>query len=65
MKKTTKTIIIIYLAILLFKLLIASTITSPSIFADEYIYSKTAKSFYDNFEFKVQNIPTNTYPVII
>ena len=62
MKKTTKTIIIIYLAILLFKLLIASTITSPSIFADEYIYSKTAKSFYDNFEFKVQNIPTNTYP---
>ena len=62
MQKTAKTLIILYFLIVILKIIIATQVTSPSIFADEYVYSKMARSFSTNLDFSIHDMPTNTYP---
>lgn len=52
----------LYLAIALFQLLAALSISSPSLFSDEYYYSKLARSVFFQQEFTIHQQPVEVYP---
>ena len=62
MNKYFKILIVIFLAIFLTKLVLAELVPSPTMFADEYVYSKLARSFFYHQEFSIHGIISNSYP---
>jgi len=62
MKKTTKTLFIIFFVTFLIKTILAYFIKSPSVFADEYIYLKVAQGFFENFSFYFHEEIASPYP---
>ena len=62
MNKYLKILLCIFLAIFLIKLVLAELVPSPTMFADEYVYSKLARSFFYSQEFSVHGMASNSYP---
>jgi len=62
MEKPTKILLLGFIILVLIKVAIALTITSPSIFSDEYYYSKLARSFFFQQEFSIHNQSNLIYP---
>ncbi len=62
MKKETKIVILAYFIFVLAKFILSYLIPSPSIFSDEYLYSKMARSFFYHGNFLVSNTPVRNYP---
>ena len=62
MKKTIKYLIIFYLVFVVIKFLLSLLVPAPSIFSDEYLYAKLARSFFYSANFNVHDIPQHTYP---
>lgn len=69
MKKTTKTLLLLFVCFILVKSVLSFFIPAPSAFSDEYLYEKMARSFYYSFNFDIHNIPSHLYlplyPMII
>ncbi|MBS3152070.1 glycosyltransferase family 39 protein [Candidatus Woesearchaeota archaeon] len=67
--KNTKNLIILFIIITTIKSLLSYFITSPSIFSDEYLYIKMSQSFFQNFNFDIHGMPSDTYlpiyPILI
>ncbi len=62
MEKAFRILLIAFVFLLIIKSIIAITIPSPSIFSDEYYYSKLARSFFFNHEFSIHNESNLLYP---
>lgn len=62
MEKIYKKLIISFIILVLIKILLSYFIKFPTIFSDEYLYAKMARSFFYNQEFAVHGIPTTLYP---
>jgi len=62
MNKTTKKLIIVALIIIIIKVLISLTVTSPSAFSDEYVLTKMARSIFYDQNLNVGGIPSNVHP---
>src|SRR3989344_1015321 len=52
----------LYLILVLIKIVIISLVPSPSIYADEYIYSKIAKDVLQEGSYSIEGNPTSAYP---
>ena len=63
--KINKNLITILCTLILVKTLLSLFILSPTIFSDEYVYFKLARSFYNNLTFTVHNIPIIVFPLYI
>ena len=61
MKKTTSIILIVIIVLTIIKFLL-SYFTGPTVFTDEYIYTKMAQSFYDNLNFNIHGMNIAPYP---
>ncbi len=61
-KKTLRNILFIYFSLVIIKILIASLVKSPTIFADEYYYMRMARSFFNNHTFFIDNTFSTSYP---
>jgi len=62
MKKIINQLFIFYLAIVLLKILLSLLIPSPSIFSDDYVYIKLARSFFFDFNFTIHGVAVDVYP---
>ena len=62
MDKTLKFVIILFLLIAAIKIILTFFVTSPTIFADEYFYSKMAQSYFNFREFSIHSELTKAYP---
>ena len=62
MRKIIKQIFVFYLIIVLLKILLSSLIPSPSIFSDDYVYMKLARSFFFDFNFTIHQAAVDIYP---
>src|SRR3989344_4788126 len=62
MDKTLKFVIILFLLIAAIKIILTFFVTSPTIFADEYFYSKMAQSYFNFREFSIHSEFTKAYP---
>ncbi len=62
MEKSKKIILYLIILIVLLKIILTLSISGPTIFTDEYIYTKMAQSFYDNFNFKIHGLDIAPYP---
>ncbi|HLC63416.1 MAG TPA: glycosyltransferase family 39 protein [Candidatus Nanoarchaeia archaeon] len=62
MKKYAKILLFGFIILVLVKLLLVLAISSPSIFSDEYYYSKLARSFFFNNAFSIHNELNTLYP---
>lgn len=62
MKKVFKTLLFCYLGFVLVKSILSYFIPAPSIFSDEYLYAKMARSFFNFGSFSVHGIATHQYP---
>ena len=69
MEKGTKKIIILYFIFIAVKILLSFLISGPSVFGDEYVYSKLASSIHTSLEYTIHNIHVSTpvplYPMLI
>ena len=52
---------LIYLILVGLKIVGSFFIVTPTIYSDEYIYAKTARSIATSFEFTIHEMPTNQY----
>ncbi len=62
MKKNTCRLLVLFCILVLLKTGIAFFVQSPSIFSDEYLYMKIARSFFYHHEFSVHQIQFHNYP---
>ena len=62
MKKIINQLFIFYLARVLLKILLSLLIPSPSIFSDDYVYIKLARSFFFDFNFTIHGVAVDVYP---
>ena len=62
MDKTLKLVIILFLLVAAIKIILTFFVTSPTIFADEYFYSKMAQSYFNFREFSIHSEFTKAYP---
>ncbi len=60
--KSYKRIIFIFLAFVFVKGILSLFVVTPTIYSDEYMYSKLAQSLATSFHYDVHNIPQNAYP---
>ncbi len=63
--KLNKNLIWIFCIILLAKIILSLFILSPTIFSDEYIHLKLARSFYHDSRLTVHDIPIIMFPLYI
>jgi len=61
MKKEIKFLVFLYFIIVIVKVIFSSFIPTISIFSDEYLYAKMARSFFYHGEFSIHGIPTSQY----
>lgn len=62
MDKNLKLIICLFLLITAIRITLTFFVTAPTIFADEYFYSKMAQSYFNFREFSVHSELTKAYP---
>lgn len=62
MNKIIKLLLAFFLALSIVKMVLAALIPSPTIFADEYMYAKLARSFFLTQTFSVHGNLVNYYP---
>lgn len=62
MKNFLKTLLLWYLGFILIKSILSYFIPAPSIFNDEYLYVKMARSFFNFGSFSVHGVATHQYP---
>jgi len=62
MNKTYKTLVLAFVLLILIKSILVLGVPAPSIFSDEYYYSKMAQSFYSSQEFSVHGEKVSVYP---
>lgn len=62
MKKVIKTLIVIFILIVLLKIVLSSFVLAPSAYSDSYVYSKMARSFYYNPLDIYSNLNVHGYP---
>lgn len=69
MKRIFKQLLLIYIILVAVKILLSYFVKSPTIFADEYLYIKMARSFFYTGKFLIHGFPSTTYmplyPVIL
>lgn len=69
MKQSTKYLIALFIIIVAVKLIITAFVPSPTVFADEYLYSKMARSLFIDHNFMNNGLPTHEYlplyPIVI
>ncbi len=69
MEKFTKKLLVFFLILILCKIILSFFIHAPSVFSDEYVYSKLARSIWINHDFSVHNIAINQqlplYPFLL
>lgn len=67
--KNLKKLILVYIIFVAIKSILSYFISSPTMFADEYLYSQLAKSIFDNFSLNLNNAPSDwgmvLYPAIL
>ncbi len=64
MEKPIKTLVLTYLVFVIIKSILAYFNPSPSIFADEYLYAKMARSLFHHGNFLVHGSPVRNYPLL-
>ncbi|MAG77813.1 hypothetical protein CL616_00445, partial [archaeon] len=60
--KVWKKLLFLYLILVGVKIFLTSLISVPSIYGDEYLYVKMARSFFENFTFELHGVPASKYP---
>src|SRR3989344_1431915 len=69
MQKEFKKIIILYIAFVLVKIILSLFVTGPSVFSDEYVYSKLGWSIFNQGEYSIHGIgassPVPLYPILL
>lgn len=60
--KSWKFLLTLFIGLVLVKSLLASLVLAPSMFADEYVYAKTAWSLWENHNLLVDGVAQNSLP---
>ncbi len=60
--KNSQRLVLLYLGLVLLKVALALFIVTPTIYGDEYVYAKLARSIATTASYTIHEMPTNTYP---
>ncbi|GEM_PF-2172091 len=60
--ENSRKLALLYLGLVLVKIVVSLFVVTPTIYGDEYVYAKLARSMATSLSYSIHEIPTNTYP---